>query len=63
VTEHADYGKHRHVAYPCDEEDEQGRPVRTWDIFRHGRCVAGGFTTRAQARGRALELDKLEAQG
>lgn len=59
-NEHPNYGRHKHVVYPCDEEDEQGRPVRTWSIFRRGWEVEAGIATRAQARAQALELDAEE---
>jgi hypothetical protein len=55
-----DLGSKRHVAYPCDEEDGDGNPVRTWDVFRSGTCVAAGFATRREARAEARELDADE---
>lgn len=50
-------GRNRHVAYPCDEEDEHGNPVRTWSIFRHGLEIMAGLKTRSEARKRAQTLD------
>ena len=55
-------GRNKHVAYPCDENDEQGLPVRTWSIYREGWEVQAGIVTRAQARSQARELDEREAR-
>ena len=57
----------KYVAHPCDEENEAGEPVRTWDVCRVTRredrevehvAVASGFRTRASARNEARRLNE-----
>jgi hypothetical protein len=49
-------GKNRHAVERCDEGDG----THTWDIVRHGRVVAQGIRTRAEARAEAKRLDEQE---
>ena len=46
-------GKTKAVAVPCDEEDEAGGPVRTWQVVYRDRVVEQGYRTRRQARAAA----------
>ena len=62
TMEHPDYGRRHHVVYPCDETNDAGDPVRTWDIFRRGRSVGGGFATRREAQSHARAMDRRELE-
>ena len=59
-TETSRWGRKNHVAYPCDDY-ENGRCVRSWDIYRHGSVVESGLRTRRAARDRAEARDRQEA--
>jgi len=51
------WGVDRYVAAACDDVDEDGKPIRNWDVLRNNACVASGFRTRAEARRHAAELN------
>ena len=51
------WGVIRHVASPCDEQDENGEWTRTWDVMRDDVCVHGGFRTRREAQAEAKRLN------
>jgi len=53
MNELAHVGKLKPVAVPCDEEDEAGAGVRTWDVVYRGRVVESGHRTRREARAAA----------
>lgn len=46
-------GRTKPVAVACDEEDEAGEMVRTWDVVYRDRCIASGLRTRREARAEA----------
>jgi hypothetical protein len=51
----------RYTVSPCDEQNEAGQHVRTWDVLRTARgsdsvCVSSGHRTRAEARAEARRL-------
>ncbi len=54
------WGSRRHVASPCDEQDEDGNTVRTWDVMRNDECVEAGIRTRREARAAAKLLNENE---
>jgi hypothetical protein len=53
----------RATASPCDEEDEHGNMVRTWDVCLgpQGPAIRSGFRTRLEARAAAAEVNAERA--
>ena len=60
MGDHIRRGTRRYVASPCDEQDEDGNTVRTWDVMRNDECVVAGLRTRSDARGEAKRLNEIE---
>ncbi len=47
-----------YVVSPCDEQDEQGKLIRTWDVMRNDVAVSNGHRTRRIAQ---ADADRLNA--